>query len=289
MKVLFLLLSMVGCVFSNAQTHNIGIQIGISNYLGDLTPSQKAFLYESNLAVGVSYQYQITPRFSAKTTLTYCNLSGSDHHFDNDQKQRNLNFRSELYEIALLGTFNFIKFKPLQEKMFWTPYIYAGIAGFYFNPKTQFNGDWVELQPLGTEGQGIPIDKFTNHKKYSRYQVAIPFGFGAKFSMSKRIDIALEVGTRKTFTDYIDDVSLKYVSHSLLETHNGSLAAELSNRTYTLEGEQVDLSNQKRGSLKGDDWYFISSFTINYTIGKILESEKPEKTKKRKYMLNKWL
>ena len=183
-----------------------------------------------------------------------------------------------------MGVFNILPYQ--QEQKRWTPYLYAGVAGFYFNPKAQFKGQWVELQPLGTEGQGLPTEAYTQRKKYNRYQVAIPFGFGFKFSFSKHISVALELGARKTFTDYIDDVSLDYVSSELLEKHNGNLAAELSNRTYTLEGDQVDLSGSNRGSLKGADWYFVSGFSLSYTITK---PQKKERTKKYKYQLNKWL
>ncbi|NRA12748.1 MAG: hypothetical protein HRT57_12395, partial [Crocinitomicaceae bacterium] len=116
-----------------------------------------------------------------------------------------------------------------------------------------------DLQPLGTEGQGSSL----NSKSYGLTQLAIPIGLGAKISMGDKASINFEIGLRKTFTDYIDDVgSGSYIDPVLLAAENGPLAAELSNRSLS------DSRFGRRGNASTKDWYVFSGVMFTFRLGK---------------------
>lgn len=277
MKLISILLILVyTCVASAQHQHELSLTLGTSNYVGDLTPSNKWAFYELNAAAGLHYQYQFTKRFGVEAGFSIGQLSGSSHHFDSDYQTANLHFRTTLFELAVLAIFNILPYDTQVKEKTWTPFVYAGLAGFHFNPRTKYKGDWHKLQPLSTEAQS----------PYNLTQLSFPFGFGAKFSMSSRLAISLSVGARYTLTDYIDDVSQNYVALDELARNYGELSVQLSNRTYDLEGQQIERAGQARGQMAGNDWYILSSIGIHYQLGKIT-LKKP--SRKVNYELHKWM
>ena len=140
------------------------------------------------------------------------------------------------------------------------------MSGFYFNPKTDVLNpitneiETVELQPLNTEGQGLE----GYDKAYSKYGLAVPFGLGVKFSIGSRICVSAQWGFRKTFTDYIDDISKNYVSHEQMIEWGGELAASAADRTHELEGMETyyHSHNVARGNSATKDWYNFFGITL---------------------------
>jgi hypothetical protein len=142
-----------------------------------------------------------------------------------------------------------------------TPYVFAGVAVYHFNPLGFYENRWVALQPLGTEGQG---SSFSGEKTYSLTQFAIPFGVGVKVSTARRVSINLEWGLRKTFTDYLDDVSGKYADKFLLASEKGTTAAALSDRSLTTEGGSN--TGRQRGNSLSKDWYAFAGVIISFKL-----------------------
>ncbi|MCH2044683.1 MAG: DUF6089 family protein [Saprospiraceae bacterium] len=247
-----------------AQYSSISFGLGTSNYLGDLVPPQQFFL-ETRVAANLGYQYNFSPRLVAKTQVILGQLAGNDQNsaIGTGRYERNLSFKSSLFEWNLIGQFNIIPYKPEKGKTAFTVYPFAGIALFHFNPKTEYQGEWIALQPLGTEGQGSST--YPDRRVYKRTQLAIPFGAGLTVGLNKKLNLNLEFGLRKTFTDYIDDVSLDYVDPEILKRENGLLAAALSNRSYDVDGNQIDKTNVPRGSA-GKDWYTILQVNLSYNL-----------------------
>ena len=91
-----------------------------------------------------------------------------------------------------------------------------------------YYSQWIDLQPLGTEGQGTTA--YPDRKKYSRTQIAIPMGGGVKISLNDNLNIAFSFSARKTYTDYLDDVSTTYPG---TPTEFGASNIEMSDPTYT--------------------------------------------------------
>lgn len=122
------------------------------------------------------------------------------------------------------------RFTGMKKKR-WTPYIYGGVGGFYFNPQAKYGDEWVDLQPLGTEGQGLP--EYPDRQKYSRIAICFPVGAGFRVLTYNNWVMGFEMAARFTTTDYLDDVSGYYPNpdyyflHYDLET--AIMAASLAN------------------------------------------------------------
>ncbi len=242
----------------NAQHMEAGIMVGASTYQGDLAPSSLwSSIGETHPAFGVFARYNINRWGAVKLGVNFGTLSGDDSVSKNEwRKTRNLDFRSNLLEFSLTGEFNILGYQPYNLEKVFSPYLFGGIAVYKFNPKTKFDGEWIELQPLGTEGQGL--SQYPERTPYKLTQFSIPLGIGAKYAINDTWNIGIEIGARKTFTDYLDDVSTTYISDTEMLEGNGELAASLANRT----GEPV-LTGQGRGDAGDDDWYIIGGVTLS--------------------------
>ncbi|HYG15861.1 MAG TPA: DUF6089 family protein [Bacteroidia bacterium] len=267
LKKLFLAAGIAVSTIGAAQDNvEIGLMLGGTNYIGDMTESQ---FQEFNPAVGLMLRYNPNYNFSIRGNALYGSLNGDDENFVSEEKRRrNLDFTSPLFEFSGQVEWNILGYDALgknKSKRF-TPYLFAGVGIFKFNPWTKLEDDRVELQPLGTEGQGTtPLQ---NRKKYALTQVSLPFGLGIKFMLAPRLNVGLEYGRRFTFTDYIDDVSLTYVNPVILQAQYGERSAMLSNRSGEEKGpyDIITQKGQQRGDNKDRDWYNFLGITISYTI-----------------------
>jgi hypothetical protein len=260
---LFLL---INAIHLNAQHFELGVTVGGSNYLGDLTPSGLwTSLGETNLGVGAFARYNILGWVAIRGGVNYGKIAASDTNAEIGSQRvfRNLSFRSNIYEIALTAEINILRYEAYNLRRPFSPYIFGGIAVFKFNPQTQYNGKWYDLQPLGTEGQGL--DGYP--QKYSLTQFSIPLGFGIKYTANDKWNFGFEFGMRKTFTDYLDDVSKSYPDLFELAHLNGELAAELSWRTdEILPDADPPNKGNGRGDLKDLDWYIFTGLFFSYNF-----------------------
>lgn len=166
--------------------------------------------------------------------------------------------------------FNFFPFSMRDDHFPWTPYLFGGLGFFAFNPKAYYTdplsgeSDWYDLQPLCTEGQGTPLAP--DRKVYTLKQVSMPFGIGVKYHPSKQLTLSAEYGFRKTWSDYIDDVSTTYVDNNQLAYYSGTLAAALADRSSEVEPGYVNTAGVKRGDDSLDDWfaYFNVSVSVSF-------------------------
>ncbi|MBK9191493.1 MAG: outer membrane beta-barrel protein [Crocinitomicaceae bacterium] len=227
----------------------MGVFGGGSYYIGDLNPDVH-FMY-SKPAFGAIFRYNLTKRYSLRFTGSYGNVYGQDSDSDDPFSQmRNLSFKSDILELAFGVEIDLFNYNINNMKDPISPYFFYEIAYFKMNPTGELNGEDYDLQSLGTEGQGTAL---SDKEPYKLNQLSIPLGIGVKFNIRKRMAISIEYGIRKTFTDYLDDVSGKYVDPDLLSAYNGTLAAEFSDRSL---GEST-YSNVgfNRGNPANKDWY----------------------------------
>ena len=263
-RLLIFFVLVLSCQGVSAQYYEVGAFLGSSNYKGDLNDGSALVPHEYNHAIGVSVRYNSTRYFSLKANLFKGQVSGDDANSNFVETQmRNLNFRTNLVEFSTQFEFNLLPY-AIREQKTSAPYLFAGIGGMYFNPQAQMRGNWYDLQPLGTEGQGH--ESLGNETRYSKFQTVIPFGVGFKFSLSNKMNLGFEFGARKTFTDYLDDVSGYYPNIEALTAVNPTAAA-LSYRTP--EHMQMNMPNpggQKRGNPDNQDWYFFMGFTVSVNM-----------------------
>jgi hypothetical protein len=201
--------------------------------------------------------------------------------------ERNLSFRSPISEVALIAEFH-----PLYIFKNWansddppphfSPYLLAGVGHFHFNPQALYEGQWVDLQPLHTEGEGFK--EYPNVKEYSLNQFNIPWGFGFRYELTSIINLRLEVIDRVLFTDYLDDVSTRYIDPSVFKEYlsgtqlQEALALYMRPRPSTTEPwvnpRPGNLSKGIIGSIRGDPNNNDNYFSVNLKVGIILGREK---------------
>lgn len=246
-------------------SREIGIIGGTSYYIGDLNPSQH-FGGPLNLTSGVMYRNNIDRRWSIKGQLLFGRFSASDAASDDPwMRNRNLSFRNDIVEGAIQAELNFVPYQIGNPKYPFSPYLFLGAAFYSHKPQAEFNGQWYELQPLGTEGQ----ETSEGEDAYNLNGLAFPFGAGIRANLFSIMAISLEWGMRKTYTDYLDDVSGVYVSPAVLADESGTLAARLADRSLQREGQFGDNAGQQRGDPGRNDWYSFTTVTLSFRIGKL--------------------
>ena len=258
-KFFFLLISLVP-LLSFSQNLHLDVFGGIATYQGDLQ-NKRFTLEQSNPAVGLGFSYDLSPKFSIRSGVTYGKVEGDDKKNTSTKGNeiRNLNFTTAITEVHAGLEYNFFNLEGTSI----TPYVFAGVAVYHFNPYTNDSaGNKVYLQPLSTEGQGLAA--YPDRKEYKLTQFSIPFGGGLKLSVSETLQIGLEIGLRKLFTDHLDDVSTTYVDQTTLFNAKGAKAVELAYR-----GDEYDPStvypadNTQRGNAKRKDLYYFSGIRVS--------------------------
>lgn len=259
-------LTLQGQVGAMSQKVSFGIWGGAAHYAGDLAPTLDNYYRLFQPAAGVFNRININSRIAVKTSVNVGRIVGNDAWSNNIyQQSRNLSFRSLIVEAGTQLEFNFFKYILDSRNHRFTPYVFIGIAGFYHNPQAQLNDEWYDLQPLGTEGQQFP--DYSGRNPYSLFQIAVPYGGGFKFNVSKGFNVALEIGYRGTYTDYLDDVSSTYIDNGVIEAgQNGAIAAALADRSGEVVDEPIGIEGTQRGNTQNVDAYIFTGIQLSYTI-----------------------
>ncbi|HXC04941.1 MAG TPA: DUF6089 family protein [Bacteroidia bacterium] len=276
----------------NRYKYELCLNLGATEFLGELGGANQVgthFVKDLNFSMtrpvgGLGLRYRPTSRFATKADFFIARVNGDDKLTSEPfRHNRNLNFRSNIFELSVRGEFYITKesqghlyriknVKGMQHKDIQA-YLFGGVGGFYFNPKGEYtNGQWYALRPLGTEGQGLP----GGPKEYSLVSVCIPAGVGMKYGIDQKWSIGLEYGARYTFTDYIDDVSGKYYNNAAILHARGPIAAYFAdpsihsyppdpNGTIPAGLHQTAAGNQ-RGDPKHTDAYMFMTVNVNYKI-----------------------
>ncbi len=259
----FYLISFFFFVLTNsfAQRSEVGFMLGGSVYSGDLSPDLINYKFISP-AIGALYRYNFDPHWAAKASIFYGSVFADDKESSEAfQRNRNLSFQSYIIELSGQVEFNFFEYEIGDRKRPFTPFIFTGLSLFDFNPVAEYNGDKYDLQALGTEGQNLAS---ATKDEYSLVQLSIPLGLGLKWNVGQKFSLGFEIGARKTFTDYLDDVSGEYADKNLLLAEHGPAAAALSDRSLNKSIEK----GRQRGTSLSTDWYTFAGVTLSLSIGK---------------------
>ncbi len=297
--------------------HYIGGGINAFNYFGDLAPVNKAASTDISFTrpgFGVMYGYRFHPVMAFRAAYNWGFLRGDDVTSSTTDPQafgrytRNQSFRNFINELSLGIEFHVLPNyrRPAQRPPF-NAYVFLGVAGYHHQPQGKtpkfdyqtgsdaplpagmIPGEWVNLKPLGTEGQNI-ADPSIAGENYSLWQVAVPLGIGGRIAFPRQnINVGLELGYRYVFTDYLDDVSTEFVD---LDRFTDPAARIFSDRSAELEavvtGEQRNVrlvqedfngtlyyfageingghSGVVRGNPNDNDMYFITQIRVTYIL-----------------------
>ena len=271
--------------------HEITFGAGASSCLTDLGGGDEAargFLWDIDLAKtnftgNFSYVYNISSRFSIRSSLSFAQISGDDALTSEFYRNnRRLNFVTSLIEGAGIIEWEWIKARTGSRYNLRSPagrylglkggagfgfYVFGGIGGVYFDPsgydrfidkngRSIGSGVKYKLRPLQTEG-----------KSYNKIAICVPAGFGIKKAFNSQGGIKLEAGYRFTNTDYLDDVSDVYYDWE----NNGGTDAQITmsgtrtGQLWTYEGYALD-GNYPVGYTPRPDLGGTNPYEVDYTF-----------------------
>lgn len=253
------LLMLITCFLASqtcfSQTWELGASAGASGYMGDLNPVR--FYKFTDFAYGAHVKRNFDGRWSLRLNLLQSKVRAADSTSENlYQQTRNLSFYSPVTEASLLLEFNFFKYfagnLPENGNHRTSPYLFTGIGGIRFNPKTVYEGQEVLLAPLQTE-----------NVSYSKNSIVVPFGAGIKYNVRGNWNLSGEIGYRTVFNDYLDDVSFKYPGK---DAFDNPISAALSDRSGEKTGSNVGNAGVQRGDFRKRDTYMFAGIGLSYTF-----------------------
>lgn len=290
-----LIVALFSTVTVNAQkfqpSHSLGFSVGASAFLGDLGGSRnigRGFVHDLDIqstrpAIGVFYKYNLNYFLSFKGEISYMQVFGDDKYTPAEfyvdraypRRYRNLNFTSPIISLGGMVELNLYKYEIGNAEEFkFAPFIGIGGGGFWFDPRTTdpLTGERVRLQPLGTEGQGLP----GYGEKYKLFQPQVLGSAGVKFNAGPALAMTFEVVYHHTFTDYIDDVSTDFVDpmifYNYYDAQTAAQIARLHNRSPELgipdpRLQVITRPGEIRGDVTDNDQYFRVQASFIFLLG----------------------
>lgn len=255
-RLLLVIICSTGCSFASAQTWEIGGFLGSSGYMGDINPV-KVYKF-TDLAYGAQVKRNFDGYWSAKLNFMQGKVRADDAKSANTyQIDRNLNFYSPVSELSLQVEFNLFKYLagvlPGYGTRKVSPYLFTGVAAFTFNPLTEDdNGNEIELQAVQTEGVA-----------YKKHALSVPYGAGVKYNIMGNFNLIGEIGYRTAFTDYLDDISLKYPDFNVITPARPPITQQLSDRSVP---PKLDAAGTQRGDFRPRDTYMFAGVSLTYTF-----------------------
>ena len=232
--------------------------MGGSGYMGDINPTKPYKV--TDLALGGHVKRNLDGYWALKLNVMHGKIAADDRDSENEYQQaRNINFFSKVTEFSLQAEFNFFNYfpgsLPGNGTRKATPYLFTGIGGVFFDPKTIYGGEEYVLHDYITEGEDLS-------DRYKRQSLSVPYGAGLKYNISGNWNLIGEVGYRTAFTDYLDDVSGVYPNHLLIPGYHG-LSGVLSDPS---PAPGVGRAGVQRGDFRKRDTYMFMGISLSYTF-----------------------
>jgi hypothetical protein len=180
-KNLLLLFCITLSINALSQKIEIGGGLGAMNYKGDISPDFHPTFAQlgGHILLRYNLKKDITFRLGANLGSIYANDNDVSDSFN---KLRGQSFKTSIREVSLITEYNFFSYQYSRMHKDWSPYVFGGIGFMSFTPRD------------------TPVSD------YKQAGVVIPFGVGIKYNLSGPWDLNVEFGTRKTFTDYLDNL-----------------------------------------------------------------------------------
>ena len=286
--ILFTLISFSQSLSFKDGKLEVGLGLGPSFFLGDLGGSYgvgKPFIKDLDLPLtkfskGLFLNIYPSEWLGIRLAANQSYLEGDDNKVDLrggrefSRWRRNQYFQSKVTEVYLgveiYPTVMLERYDGLKGK--FRPYGIAGVGAFHFNPKGYYYPNpsnqnvkqLVELKPLHLEGQGFA--EYPTRKEYKLTQLEIPMGAGFKYYIKENVYVGIEVLHRKTFTDYIDDVSTKYVDPIYFQKYLNPADVPIATQLYNRESFR-NITRPTTGRQRGDSKEMDSFFSTIIRFG----------------------
>lgn len=265
---------------------DVGVSAGGMNCFTDLGGKKgvgKKFIKDVNmknsrLAGGIYFAATYKNAVALRLEATFGQVKAYDSILKGDQSiakyryERNLNFRSSIMEFSAVAELHpaYLMLKDDKEPPRLSPYVLGGVGLFTFNPQAKLNNTWVDLEPLRTEGQGFK--EYPDRKRYKLTQMCFPIGAGVRYELGPMVNARFEVVHRILSTDYLDDVSKKYIDPSLFANYltpvQAAVATQLADRRSSINPGIVPGPSDIRGDSRDNDAFFSVNLKIGITLGR---------------------
>jgi hypothetical protein len=250
------------------QSKEIGLAIGTGYYMGDINPGTHL---AGRLSAGYGGYYR--HNFSSRLSLRVNYFKGRVEAWDEDSRDpwqinRNLHFRNDISELSALIEINYLDHQVgnLGDKL--TAFLFTGLGVYNHMPEAQLEGQWTPLQPLGTEGQGTTWAEARGLDAYGTSGISMPIGFGFKSNLGPFTTFCFDWGVRKTWTDYLDDVSGVYADRAVLMQERGEVTVLMADRSSEPEGGVLNQAGMQRGDPSRSDVFGFISASLSFRISK---------------------
>jgi opacity protein-like surface antigen len=199
-------------------------------------------------------------------------LKGATHYSAVGRYERNLNFRSSIFQVFAGAEFHplFLRNYQINDRYMprLSPYVMAGIGFASFTPKVLVEGNWIPVKPLSLEGQGF--EEYPDRKPYSTTTLTFPVGAGLRYEASRTLTLRLEFINNFTSTDYLDDVSKgDWVDPALffkyLPAGEATLATQLYNRSVVINPPR---NTRPRGDDSKNDVFWTLQFRLGFALNR---------------------
>ena len=238
---------------SQAQTMEVGVNVGAAGYMGDLNQTNPFDF--SGIAFGGFVKANLDPYWAIGIHYNHGRVKDNDAFSANaDFRARNLNFSTPLNELSLQVDFNFLEYFAGGGTKGFTPYIFTGVGGVLFNPKAVYQDQEYQLRYYETEG-----------KSYKNYALSIPYGVGVKYRIADRLGLFSQLGYRTVSSDYLDDVGDKYPLNAVYGVVDADHQQRINLSNPSAFPERMNPGGQ-RGDFVKKDTYFFFHIGISYTF-----------------------
>ncbi len=257
-------------------------QFALEDWKEQYKNSSFGLAIEKSLSQGMGLQL-LYQNGSFRSTDRHIEFDG-DPYLDYENYTRALNVKTDVQDLSLIWMFYGDNGRFLNEKIFIAPYLGVGVGVTKFDPyadltdadgnyynywsdgsvrsrpendpfsayaeRVELDGDFeTELRPLKTEGE-----------EYGDFTMSFPLVWGLKFRLGERFNLNLEGQARYTLTDYLDDVSGKY-----LLTYDSPEQLQAAVPSGVISNTNLDRGNPDRFLKK--DVYGMGSISLSYNFG----------------------
>ncbi len=262
-----------------------GVSAGVLNCLTDVgggNGAGKKFIKDINwnqvqaggsIFANASWHYSFGIRLHASAGR----VSGTDAVLKNssgiarNRYLRNLQFRTNIAELSVAGEMYPLMLFTNRAVSVLSPYLLAGVGGFYFAPKAWFNNRWVDLRSMHTEGEGFI--EYPDRNAYGPVTWCVPLGIGIRYDAAGLFNFRFEIVYRFTGTDYLDDVSQHYIDAAVFGRHFSAAqsieASQLADRSAELNTGVKNHANDIRGNPANKDAWFSATLSVSIVLGRV--------------------
>ena len=288
-KVIYLLFALFFISVSyKGQRHEIGVQLGMSNLVGDIGRTnyvlQKPVF--SNIADygipfygGILYRMNFNPYQTVRLNIGYSHIQFIDV-LAKEQYRRNRKLwgTNSIVEADLIFEYNFFPVND-EQKSLLSPYIFGGVGAMLASTPQLIVENDFRRDVGGNAIAPVTADDFDTKSTYTsgkKLSMAIPFGVGLKYKFNYNWALFGEFMFRPTFSDsidysMIDEKSVKVTYNKDILSPGSTSKSLLQEDPYRTAAEAKVaklLEDRQIGNINSKDWVNTISLGLSYSFGR---------------------